>query len=290
MSITQSHPTIMDRIKSLALDEIETIRTLVQDGLRSGAYTYPFQGIFYFLTHRSLWRPFLSTLAPTLSLSIIITTSMFFFTYIPQTALLAFTSGPFAPFSAALLVLTESSTLTNFLARSFILRDSLLDTFDATLLSRGQTALVARGRELDSSGGVGDPIARLGRVVRRRFTGGGVGSVVTMWLRSLLYLPLNFVPVVGSLMYLVGQGKRVGNMAHVRYFELKGWTSEEKERWLKENRAAYTSFGAAAFVLEIVPFASLALAYTNTVGAALWASNLEKAMSTAPIKQTNKNE
>ncbi|KMU79132.1 hypothetical protein CISG_07298 [Coccidioides immitis RMSCC 3703] len=43
MSITQSHPTIMDRIKSLALDEIKTIRTLVQDGLRSGAYTYPFQ-------------------------------------------------------------------------------------------------------------------------------------------------------------------------------------------------------------------------------------------------------
>lgn len=31
----------------------------------------------------------------------------------------------------------------------------------------------------------------------------------------------------------------------------------------------------------MVPFASLALAYTNTVGAALWAADIEKRMSAA---------
>lgn len=42
----------------------------------------------------------------------------------------------------------------------------------------------------------------------------------------------------------------------------------------------FTSFGAAAFALEMVPFASLAFAYTNAVGAALWASSLENASDT----------
>lgn len=32
----------------------------------------------------------------------------------------------------------------------------------------------------------------------------------------------------------------------------------------------------------MVPFASLAFAYTNTVGAALWAADLEKGLETAP--------
>jgi hypothetical protein len=42
------------------------------------------------------------------------------------------------------------------------------------------------------------------------------------------------------------------------------------------------SFGVAAFVLEMVPFANLIFAFTNTVGAALWAADLEKSAGTAP--------
>lgn len=35
--------------------------------------------------------------------------------------------------------------------------------------------------------------------------------------------------------------------------------------------------GMAAFALEMVPFASIAFSFTNAVGAALWAADLEKA-------------
>jgi hypothetical protein len=38
----------------------------------------------------------------------------------------------------------------------------------------------------------------------------------------------------------------------------------------------------AAFLLEMVPFANLVFAFTNTVGAALWAADLEKSRNTAP--------
>ena len=36
------------------------------------------------------------------------------------------------------------------------------------------------------------------------------------------------------------------------------------------------SFGVAAVLLELIPIASILFAFTNTVGAALWAADLEK--------------
>lgn len=42
------------------------------------------------------------------------------------------------------------------------------------------------------------------------------------------------------------------------------------------------SFGVASFVLEMTPFTSLVMVYTNTVGAALWAADIEKAQCRPP--------
>ncbi|OAX79989.1 hypothetical protein ACJ72_05684 [Emergomyces africanus] len=273
-----------EKLKTLLIREANDLRTLLTEAAKSGTYMYPLQGIFYFISHSSLWRPLVSKIAPTVSLGVLVTTAMFFFTYIPQTAILALTSGPLAPFSAILLVLTESSTITNHLSRSFILRDSLVDIFDGTLLARGDTALVAEGRHIKNTGSVLDPIARLGSMIRKPLSIFSLSSLV----RSLLYLPLNMIPVVGTVMYVVSQGKRFGPVSHERYFQLKGWDSSKKRAWVAAHSAAYTSFGAAAFVLEMVPFASMAFAYTNTVGAALWASNLERSIYKAPTLEQAK--
>lgn len=163
---------------------------------------------------------------------------MFFFTYVPQAAVLAFTSGPMAPFSAALLVLSESSTILNALSRSFLLQDALVDTFDGTLVARGHEALViADDRQLSSTSGRRGGNARLGTLLKRPFS--RLPSPHALF-RSLLYLPLNFIPVVGTIAYIVFQGKGIGPVAHERYFQLKGWNARQREEWVERNRAAYT--------------------------------------------------
>lgn len=48
------------------------------------------------------------------------------------------------------------------------------------------------------------------------------------------------------------------------------------------SKLIFSSFGIAAFLLEMIPFANLFFAFTNTVGAALWAADLEKNATTAP--------
>jgi len=121
-------------------------------------------------------------------------------------------------------------------------------------------------------------MARLGKLIKKPFAKFTPNSII----RYLLYLPLNFIPIVGTAIFIILQGKRAGPTAHQRYFQLKQWDSRQREAHIEQNRGGYTSFGVAAFLLEMVPFANLLFVFTNTVGAALWAADLEKGATTAP--------
>ena len=225
-------------IKDAALAEAKSVQEASEGVLRSGAYLYPIKGVIYFITHKELWRPFVSRAGRTITLGMGVTSFMFFFTYVPQMAIMAFTSGPLAAISAGLLVLTESATITNLLSRSFLVEDALIDTFDGTLIARGQDNLVAQGRQVKPQSGGRDAMARLGKVLSRPFERFKPQAL----LRSIIYLPLNLIPVVGTVLYIVVQGKKIGPGLHARYFQLKGWNSTQREEWIEKNRAAYTGY------------------------------------------------
>lgn len=154
---------------------------------------------------------------------------MFAFTYVPQVAILAFVNGPLAVFTTVLLILSESSTIISLLSRNFLLQDALLDTFDGTLVSRDATNIVSEGRQLKSGG---DPMARLGKVLKSPFAKFSPKALV----RYVMYLPLNFIPgrsalrtlfllasylrlflaVVGTVIFIIIQGRSRGNNVHDR--------------------------------------------------------------------------
>lgn len=163
-------------------------------------YTDTSQGIVYFFSHRSLWKPFWSKLGPTLVLSVGVLASMFAFTYLPQLAVLVFVDGPVAVLSTCLLVMNESSTIINMVAKTWILQDALLDTFDGTLVSKNATNLVTEGRELKSGS---DPMAKLGKVLKSPFERFSPSAII----RYVIYLPLNFIPVVGTVVFIGLQGQ-----------------------------------------------------------------------------------
>ena len=175
----------------------------------------------------------ISKLAPTITLGIGITTFMFLFTYLPQAAVLAISNGPFAAISAALLVLSESSTIFTLLSKSFLIEEALVDTFDGVLVSKNTTDLVSGGRQIQAGG---DPMAKLGKLVKQPFT----KFTPTALIKYFMYLPLNFIPVVGTVIFVILQGRRVGPTAHQRYFQLKGWNSSQREKHIEEYKAAYT--------------------------------------------------
>ena len=145
------------------------------------------QGIFYFITHPELWKPLRSKLIPYMTLYSGVLGSMFFFTYVPQLAIMAFVNGPLAVFTTALLILNESATITGLVSKNYLLRDALLDTFDGTLVARNSTNVVAEGRELKAQG---DSIQRLGKALKKPFSRFSINELI----RYVMYLPLNFVP------------------------------------------------------------------------------------------------
>ena len=228
---------------------------------------------------------------------------MFVFTYLPQAAVMAFTNGPIAAISAAVLVLSESSTLVTVLSKTFLISDALVDTFDGTLVSKNTTNLVSEGRQVKAGG---DPIAKLGKLVKKPFERFTPNALI----RYVLYLPLNFIPVVGTVIFVLLQAKKAGPASHDRYFQLKGWSKAQKEKHVEEFRGAYTGydfvpftlswsmlhqsdwnrFGVASVLLEMVPVASILFAFTNTVGAALWAADMEKGAVTAEGTAPNLRE
>lgn len=162
-------------------------------------------------------------------------------------AIMAFTSGPLAAISAAILVLGESSAITSVLSRSFLIEDALIDTFDGTLVARDQEPLVAQGRQMKPRSGGRDAMARLGKIFTRPLARLNPRAL----LRSLLYLPLNLIPVVGTVLYIFMQGKRAGPILHARYFQLKGWDSTMREEWVKKNQGAYTGCVNSIFLPTI---------------------------------------
>lgn len=171
-----------------------------------------------------------------MTLGLGVTTFMFVFTYLPQAAIMAFTSGPLAAVSAALLVLSESSTLFTILSKTFLIEDALVDTFDGTLLAKtSSTSLVSEGRQIKAGS---DPIAKLGKLVKKPFA----KFTPTALIRYLLYLPLNFIPVVGTVVFVILQGRRAGPVAHERYFQLKEWNREQRTKHVEEFKAAYTRY------------------------------------------------
>jgi hypothetical protein len=122
---------------------------------------------------------------------------------------LVFVNGPLAVFTTVLLILNESSAIINIISRNFLLQDALLDTFDGTLLSKNATGIVSEGRQIKAGG---DPIARLGKVLRSPFSSFSPKALV----RYVMYLPLNFIPVMGTVVFILLQGRSRGNSAHDR--------------------------------------------------------------------------
>ncbi|KAL5513089.1 ADE17 [Sanghuangporus vaninii] len=262
----------MSSIVDVARERALHVAQESKQALYSRSYLYPPLGVLYFVRRPSLWPPLLSRILPCLVLSVGVVVPMFFFTYIPQAAVLSFTDGPFAgPITAAALVLSESSVIINAIARAYLLEHALYDVFDATLVSEGQETLVSRGREL-KPGSKSAGTKKLGKMLTKplqKFSPSGI-------VEYLFMLPLNLIPLVGTGVFLVLQGRKIAPSYHSRYYQLKGFDDIQRESFIKQNKGGYIAFGTAANVLNLVPLASIFFTFTSTIGAALWASEIEK--------------
>jgi len=259
-----------ERVKAVVKQEAAQAIEIGKDTASSGAYMFPIEGIYYFSRHPSIQKPLWRHILPTIALSVGVIATMFTFTYIPQAAILVLVDGPIAFVNAGMLVLSESSTVILMISRWWWIEDATIEVFDAVLVQQNQTALVAQGRELKPAIS-GDPLSKLGKRLKKPFGDSLTKSIV----RYFMLLPLNFIPVVGTVVFLILNARNIGPSQHARYFQLKGFSDTERHDFVRRNRGGYVGFGLACVLLNLLPVVNIVFAFTNTVGAALWAVKLE---------------
>lgn len=148
---------------------------------------------------------------------------------------MTFVNGPIAWISTIALVLSESAVIITALSRSFLIDEALIDVFDAVLLQENLPMLVQNGRELNPSDNV---LGRLGKAVKKPFGKFTVKSLVSY----LVWLPLNFIPVVGTAIFIFVQGKKLGPTYHARYFQLKNYNAGQRSTFVEQNKPAYIRY------------------------------------------------
>ncbi|KAK1922928.1 hypothetical protein DB88DRAFT_493169 [Papiliotrema laurentii] len=258
--------------------QVAEVGHVASDAVTSGAWAYPLLGIFYLISHPSLMKPILPSVFKGAVVSVAILAALFFLTYLPQVAVLAFVSGPLAFIAAVPLVLGEAYVVINFFMRTFIFGQVGVDLFDSVLVQKGHSALVERGRQVTDSGGKSK---QLGRMLTKPLSRFSTDNIV----RYLLTLPLNFIPVVGTAFFLGYNGLKAGPGYHARYFQLKGFDKDKRHSAIQKRRGAYTAFGTVAMVLNLIPIVSILFTFTTSIGAALWAADIESKRNVNPAQE-----
>ncbi|GMF34771.1 unnamed protein product [Phytophthora fragariaefolia] len=225
--------------------------------------TYVVQGLAYFATHPRLWLTTLCPLLLTLLVAIASVVALFSAALVPQADGLEDAGVPewLAWLLAVMLVLVEIFLVT--LIYNLVIMGCYQDkVFEQVMLARGFKDLVE-----DEERHAG--CARACRSCCR----------VSLWLRLVLLvltLPLNLLPIVGSVIYAWLNGTILAWEYHLLYFEFKNYSYSQQKAFIHEHKAEYSSFGMQALLMEMIPGVGSIFVFTNTVGAALFAAHLEE--------------
>lgn len=179
---------------------------------------------------------FKARLLPIVFLSSFVYFLLFFFTYLPQVAFLSIFQGVGAWVNGAFLVLGEGAAIVAALFEAFFVDETLVDIFDSVLVNEGQEELVLASRVIYPE--AGDPASRLGTP-----TTSAVYAPFSFRqiLEFIVLLPLNFIPVAGTPMFLVLTGYRAGPFHHWRYFQLLDFTKQERKASVSRRQLQYTT-------------------------------------------------
>ena len=218
---------------------------------------YVLQGISYFLSHRVLWKTTLCPLLWTLAFVIAAFCILLPLAFIPQAIALSAVMTPWLGVPLALLLALIEWLILVMIFSAIFLMPVMDKVFDQVLILRGHGALV----ELDSGSACCGCCSRVGFI---------------KLFMALITLPLNLIPVVGTILWLFLNGRCYAWDTHSHYFyELKGKPYKWQKNFVRERWYRYHLFGMQAMALEMIPFANGFFAFTNMVGAALWAADME---------------
>lgn len=230
--------------------------------LETSMSTYAVQGMLYFLAHPRLWLTSICPILMTIVVAAVSVIVLFAGGLYPQAELLESAGLPtgLAWLVAVIMVIVEIFLIT--LIYSLAVVGCFMDKiFEQVLTNRGYGELVENEKKHSSCGRACGACCR-----------------VSLWLRVVMLvvtLPLNLIPIVGTIAWVWLNGTILAWEYHLYYFELRNLSYAQQKQFVAERKSQYLSFGMQAMFLEMVPFLGSLFLFTNAIGAALFAADLE---------------
>ncbi|TPX58591.1 hypothetical protein PhCBS80983_g03042 [Powellomyces hirtus] len=224
--------------------------------------TYPVRGIFFFSTHPSLWVRVFCGLLIALAFSITATVLLFALALKPQALGLAERIPAWLAWIIAVICVLLEIFVSSLLFVAIclpVMSDQLFD--DVMALATGQP--VPQTSCWGQCKGVlaaGFWLAYL---------------IIARVLLLVITAPLNLVPIAGTVLFLFINGYLAAWNQHLHWFELRGVGFTTGKQFVRQHRSAYMNAGAVMVLLEMIPGIGILFMFTNIVGAALWAAELE---------------
>ncbi|KAF9403308.1 hypothetical protein BGX21_005515 [Mortierella sp. AD011] len=249
---------------------------------------YPVMGVVYLARNISILGPqFIRSLCWALGIAVSTVTPLIAFTFKYQNKLITNVMDNAFPrlagskilgigiqtWSTMFLTMGESSLLIAIIMGEVFKEKKTKGLFQSVLLKdKVQVGPLAK---VTDNGSIKISTTEYGSRHHGRMTGttSHFGQRMGLWL---LTLPLNFIPVAGPIAFCYINGKARSQYVHRRYFDMKDMSAQEREEWIKARKSQYTTFGVIAQGLELIPFIGILFGFTNTIGAALWAADLER--------------
>ena len=94
-------------------------------------------------------------------------------------------------------------------------------------------------------------------------------------LLRIATLPLNLIPILGTILYVYLNGTLSSWELHLPYFAMKGLNYAQQKQIIADNQLTYSSFGMQVAFMNLIPGFAFLFLFTNSVGAALFAADLE---------------
>eukprot|EP01119_Soliformovum_irregulare_P002228 TRINITY_DN12514_c0_g1_i1.p1 TRINITY_DN12514_c0_g1~~TRINITY_DN12514_c0_g1_i1.p1 ORF type:complete len:266 (-),score=28.26 TRINITY_DN12514_c0_g1_i1:37-834(-) len=224
-----------------------------------GTERYVLTGIYFFITHPKLYRLVVCPLLATLVWTVLSLALLFGLAYVPQ--------------AHALINAGLNTSKTTWLAWTISVGLVLVETaasviiFSAIAFARVQDLLFEETLKIQ-----GVPVMSKETCfeLRTNFTNTTLSALL-----FLVTLPLNILPILGSVGFALINGCLKGWSFHEDYFSMKGLTWWEQYYHVKDNYEDYLRFGAMGTFLGLIPGLNLLCIFTNYVGAALWAADMD---------------
>jgi len=236
---------------------------------------YVLQGIYYFLRHSLLWKASLCPIFWTLVFVVCAFLILLPLAFIPQGIALSTIMTPFLGFPLALICALMELLVVIMIFSAIVLLPITDKLFDQVLVLRGHGALVETDNGMSCCGCC------------------SIVSVMSLVI-SICTLPINLIPVAGTALWLFVNGRLYtwDKFSHYHY-ELKGRKFKEQRAFVRSRWYAHHMFGMQAMGLELIPFVNVFFVFTNTVGAAMWAADMEDQLllqKQSYDDEVNKNE